>query len=391
MTWQLLNKSPGRTRLARAAAAALAAGLLAPLLTAAALPTGEGGFTLAGLRPVPAAKAVPVHVVGTRSLPVPVMSEWHQPAVTWPAPGAGIASITAPAAVPSSPLPKAAGPTNAVMANATAGSAKAGSAPVWIGPAAPLATAGSAPPAQASTPAPGPLQVTMLPRSAAAAAGISGVVFTVARDAGPASAASVHVSLDYSSFAWADGGGYASRLRLVELPSCALTTPGQAACRRQVPLPVLLQLGGKLFRKDRPKTKGSKRLLFLDAETAALVRKHRETQQLERSYLGEAWHGEHDYVFTRPDGQPWNPDQVTKRFKKLCAAAGVPVIKYHEGGRHTAISLSHDAEVPEDVSMREAGHTDVATHQRYNHPLRDAHREAAEKRAALIRGAGDES
>lgn len=152
-----------------------------------------------------------------------------------------------------------------------------------------------------------------------------------------------------------------------------------------------LQLGGKLVRKDRPKTAGSKRLLFLDASTADLVRKHKEIQDMQRSYQGEAWQGEHDYVFTRPDGQPWNPDHVTKRFKKLCGEAGVLVITYHEGGRHTAVSLSHDAEVREDVSMREAGHTDGTTHQRYNHPMLEAHREAAEKRAALVRKAGEDS
>ena len=58
------------------------------------------------------------------------------------------------------------------------------------------------------------------------------------------------------------------------------------------------------------------------------------------------------------------------------------MIKYHEGGRHTAVSLNHDARAREDVSMREAGHSDRATHQRYNHPLIEAHQEAAEKRCS---------
>ncbi len=97
------------------------------------------------------------------------------------------------------------------------------------------------------------------------------------------------------------------------------------------------------------------------------------------------------FTDVRRAGLPWNPDHVTKRFKKLSAAVGVPVIKYHEGGRHIAVSLNHDAEVREDVSMREAGHSDRATHQRYNHPLREAHLEAAEKRAALVRKAGGAS
>ena len=33
--------------------------------------------------------------------------------------------------------------------------------------------------------------------------------------------------------------------------------------------------------------------------------------------------------------QPINADQVYRRFRALAAEAGVPVIKLHEGGRHT--------------------------------------------------------
>jgi RHS repeat-associated protein len=73
-------------------------------------------------------------------------------------------------------------------------------------------------------------------RQAARALGVAGVVFTLSRSDGQAASGRVHVSLDYSSFAYADGGDYAARLRLVELPSCALTTPRRPACRRQTPL-----------------------------------------------------------------------------------------------------------------------------------------------------------
>ncbi|QMU67796.1 RHS repeat domain-containing protein [Streptacidiphilus sp. P02-A3a] len=44
------------------------------------------------------------------------------------------------------------------------------------------------------------------------------------------------VSLDYSSFAQLYGGGYGSRLSLVQLPACVLTTPQIASCQRQTPL-----------------------------------------------------------------------------------------------------------------------------------------------------------
>ncbi|MER6361617.1 RHS repeat-associated core domain-containing protein [Kitasatospora sp. NPDC001527] len=46
----------------------------------------------------------------------------------------------------------------------------------------------------------------------------------------------VKVTLDYSAFAKAYGGDWASRLRLVRLPDCVLTTPDRPECRTAVPL-----------------------------------------------------------------------------------------------------------------------------------------------------------
>ena len=51
----------------------------------------------------------------------------------------------------------------------------------------------------------------------------------------------------------------------------------------------------------------------------------------------------------------------------------------------------HDAEVRDDIRMREVGHADRAVHARYNHVLDEAHREAAEQLAALVRQAGSPS
>ena len=95
----------------------------------------------------------------------------------------------------------------------------------------------------------------------------------------------------------------------------------------------LLQLGGKLT-EGTPKTRAGQRLVFLDSETARLLRAHRETQELEKAFAGGAWQDD-DLVFCQGDGRPWNPDFVSKRFKRLAAQAGVPLIKPHEA-RHSA-------------------------------------------------------
>nr|WP_307076797.1 RHS repeat-associated core domain-containing protein [Streptomyces canus] len=84
----------------------------------------------------------------------------------------------------------------------------------------------------AKSAASGQARVRVLSHEAAKAAGIKGVLLTAdAADPGTA-----EVSVDYSAFASAYGGGWSGRLRLVQLPACALTTPKKAACRVETPL-----------------------------------------------------------------------------------------------------------------------------------------------------------
>ena len=71
--------------------------------------------------------------------------------------------------------------------------------------------------------------------------------------------------------------------------------------------------------------------------------------------------------------------------------AGVPVIKFSEGGRHTAVSLRHDADIAEDISMRQAGHSMVITHRRYTHRQIETHLEAVQQVADLISKAGGQA
>ncbi|MEU2980071.1 RHS repeat-associated core domain-containing protein [Streptomyces hirsutus] len=87
----------------------------------------------------------------------------------------------------------------------------------------------------------GGVETRVLSRKAAQQAGVDGVLFTLrGRDSKDgrtkAQAGQIRSTLDYSSFAGAYGGGYASRLTLVELPSCALTSPSKEACRTAEPV-----------------------------------------------------------------------------------------------------------------------------------------------------------
>ncbi len=140
--------------------------------------------------------------------------------VVWPA--AGAASTTIPA-------------------GRNAG-AKAGGLPVTLGRPLPAKTAGSSKARASATDrapatAPAKAEVRILDRARTAGLGIDGVVMTVRRADGGTDPSGLSVALDYSGFAHAYSGNWASRLRLVQLPACALTTPEKPACRTTTPVP----------------------------------------------------------------------------------------------------------------------------------------------------------
>ncbi len=117
--------------------------------------------------------------------------------------------------------------------------AKAGGLPVTLSVTAPTAPRASGAAAKSAPhPATGALtaKVSMAPQSTSAKLALRGVVFGLQRTDLTAGARTARVSLDYSAFRNAYGADWGSRLRLVQLPACALTTPALAKCRTQTPL-----------------------------------------------------------------------------------------------------------------------------------------------------------
>ncbi|WP_412543095.1 RHS repeat-associated core domain-containing protein [Longispora sp. K20-0274] len=109
-----------------------------------------------------------------------------------------------------------------------ASAVRATGTPVWLTAAErPMATA------ERPTATAGARKVTVrtLDHAAGTAAGVDGLVFALSGDSGP-----LDIAVDYSAFRWAGGADWAQRLRLVELPDCALTTPTADGCQgRPVP------------------------------------------------------------------------------------------------------------------------------------------------------------
>ncbi|MBM7774692.1 RHS repeat-associated protein [Actinokineospora baliensis] len=137
-------------------------------------------------------------------------------ATVWPAAGGAEVSLGAERAAPAGEN------RNSAERAAPAGNARrAGVLPVRVA---------AAPSVRTPNPA---VRVEVAARSVAERTGTA-VVLSVLPSAGDIDAATV--SLDYASFRHAGGADLGSRLRLVRLPACALSTPQVAACQTRTPV-----------------------------------------------------------------------------------------------------------------------------------------------------------
>src|SRR5262249_42513677 len=131
---------------------------------------------------------------------------------TWPA--AGRATVV---------LDRGTGPS---ARSASAALVPAGNLPVKIGRFVPDTGSRSGFARSASV---GTVSIDVRGHAEAVKAGSSALLMSLSTADG--STGPVTVQVDYSSFAHAYGGDYASRLKLVELPQCALSTPDRPDCR----------------------------------------------------------------------------------------------------------------------------------------------------------------
>ncbi|MEV6496640.1 RHS repeat-associated core domain-containing protein [Streptomyces prunicolor] len=150
--------------------------------------------------------SVPVTPVKGKAAKVPQMGRWSaaQAHKTWPAKGAADVAVPARGA----PAERADGVPVTVAAAKSAHRVGAGTR----------------------------VHVSLPGQTAAQKLALSGVVLTVRPDSTTSSGGTAQVGLNYSAFKDVYGGDWAGRLRLVQLPACALTTPQAAACRKQTPL-----------------------------------------------------------------------------------------------------------------------------------------------------------
>jgi integrase len=120
----------------------------------------------------------------------------------------------------------------------------------------------------------------------------------------------------------------------------------------------VISVGGEIQRGE-PKTENGRRVVALDPTVVAALKAWRAQQATDRLAAGPAWAGDPE-IFTREDGRVLDPGYVSKRFQRLAAVAGLPVMRLHDT-RHTNLSHLLAAGVPVADVSKLAGHADIRT------------------------------
>lgn len=127
------------------------------------------------------------------------------------------------------------------------------------------------------------------------------------------------------------------------------------------------------------------RVIDLDPATTALLRRHRDRQQTERSQFG-ADYDDRDLVVCAEDGCPIHPQSFSQAFGRAVEQAGLRRLRLHDL-RHTHATIAVKAGVPVKVISERLGHESPAfTLKQYAHVMPGMQAEAAELIAAVVAG-----
>lgn len=110
----------------------------------------------------------------------------------------------------------------------------------------------------------------------------------------------------------------------------------------------IVQLGWDT-EQGQPKTEAGERRVALDTQTVAVIRQHRRRRDTERERAGGTW-TESGFEFTREDGTPLHPAEVTDIFELIAYLAGLPPIRLHDL-RHFAATLAQVSGVASGASF----------------------------------------
>ena len=124
------------------------------------------------------------------------------------------------------------------------------------------------------------------------------------------------------------------------------------------------------------KTKSGRRHIMIGKVAIALLKEHRERQEMQNAVAGIRWQ-EHGMIFTTGIGTYIDQTKVSRAFKRILREAGLPDIRFHDL-RHTSISILLDNGTPINTVQSRAGHSKASvTTDIYGHAMARSQEAAA--------------
>ncbi len=140
---------------------------------------------------------------------------------------------------------------------------------------------------------------------------------------------------------------------------------------------------GKEVVTGTPKSKASTRTLPMPDEVVDVLRAARKRQTEERLAFGTGY-GPGEYVACDETGQPYHPDLLTSRWRRMLDELGIKRVRLHDA-RHSCATLMHLRQVPIAVIAAWLGHASAAfTMSVYAHSQDDALKAAASSFGRIV-------
>ena len=137
-----------------------------------------------------------------------------------------------------------------------------------------------------------------------------------------------------------------------------------------------VDVGGRAFDQDEPKTVSAGRVLPIPDVLLAELNAAKARQAAEKLALGEAYM-DLGYVVCNEAGEPYHPSTLSRLWQAAISDLDVPQVRLHDA-RHTCATLMHLQGVPIALVAAWLGHADISfTLRTYVHAQPDALAEAA--------------